>query len=166
MGKIKDYTVSSLNANDKITLSDGNTGATKNVLASSFAAIVGGAGTSLMYKAFLTQTGTDAPVATELVNTLGITVDWTYVGVGWYEADISSIADDTNSIINGKAPWTGTKTTQEFISNGATSEYVLFSYLQAGVATIRVIDTNSINTQLGTALGNGGKYLVTIEVYQ
>jgi hypothetical protein len=38
------------------------------------------------YKAILTQTGTSAPVPTVLVNTLGegITIDWTYTGVGAY----------------------------------------------------------------------------------
>lgn len=166
MGKIKDYTLSSLNANDEITLSDGNTGATKNVLASSFAAVTGGAGTSLMYKAFLTQTGNNAPVATELVNTLGITVDWVYDGVGQYSADISSISDDTNTIINNTAPLTGTRIIQQGIGNLYTPDYVIFTYVSQGVVNIQVKDSVSVDKQLGTALGNGGQYLVTIEVYQ
>ena len=38
------------------------------------------------YKAILTQSGTNAPVPTVLVNTLGegITIDWTYSAVGSY----------------------------------------------------------------------------------
>lgn len=38
------------------------------------------------YKAILTQSGTNAPVPTVLVNTLGegITINWTYSGVGSY----------------------------------------------------------------------------------
>lgn len=39
-----------------------------------------------VYVALLTQTGTDAPVATVLKNTLGGTVVWSYLGVGSYEA--------------------------------------------------------------------------------
>jgi hypothetical protein len=36
------------------------------------------------YVALLTQTGTDAPVATVLENTLGVTPTYTYEGVGQY----------------------------------------------------------------------------------
>ena len=43
------------------------------------------------YKAILTQTGTSAPVANVLVNTLGegISIDWTYTGVGSYVATLT-----------------------------------------------------------------------------
>lgn len=37
-----------------------------------------------VYVALLTQTGTDAPVATVLKNTLGVTPVWTYTNVGVY----------------------------------------------------------------------------------
>ena len=40
--------------------------------------------TPKVYKALLTQTGTDAPVATVLVNTLSGTPVWSYFGVGRY----------------------------------------------------------------------------------
>ena len=40
------------------------------------------------YKALLTQTGTDAPVATVLQNTLGGTVVWTRNGVGSYQGTL------------------------------------------------------------------------------
>lgn len=42
-----------------------------------------------MYLALLTQSGTNAPVATVLVNTLGGTVVWGYVDVGVYSATLS-----------------------------------------------------------------------------
>jgi hypothetical protein len=41
-----------------------------------------------IYVATLTQTGTDAPVATEVYNTIGAIV-WTYVGVGEYAATLT-----------------------------------------------------------------------------
>lgn len=44
----------------------------------------GGAASYLVYTALLTQSGTSAPVATVLENTLGGTVVWTYVDVGTY----------------------------------------------------------------------------------
>ncbi len=41
-----------------------------------------------VYKALLTQSGTDAPVATVLENTLGGTVVWEYRGVGTYRGQL------------------------------------------------------------------------------
>lgn len=43
----------------------------------------------LVYTALLTQSGTDAPVATVLENTLGGTVTWSYVGAGSYRATLT-----------------------------------------------------------------------------
>jgi len=43
-----------------------------------------------IYTAILNQTGTDAPVATVTENTLGGTVVWSYVGVGDYQATLTS----------------------------------------------------------------------------
>lgn len=37
-----------------------------------------------VYTALLTQSGTDAPVATVLENTLGVTPVWSYIGTGHY----------------------------------------------------------------------------------
>lgn len=42
-----------------------------------------------VYKAFLTQTGTNAPVATVVENTLGGTPVWSYFGVGTYELTLA-----------------------------------------------------------------------------
>jgi hypothetical protein len=44
-----------------------------------------------VYTALLTQTGTDAPVATVLENTLGGTVVWSYFGLGDYFATLSGV---------------------------------------------------------------------------
>ena len=43
-----------------------------------------------VYTALLTQTGTNAPVATVLQNTTGGTIAWSYSNVGIYVATISS----------------------------------------------------------------------------
>jgi len=56
------------------------------------------------YVALLTQTGTDAPVATVLENSLGGTVVWSYNGVGAYRAILSGAfpSDKVNvQIANG-----------------------------------------------------------------
>jgi len=43
-----------------------------------------------VYRALLTQTGTDAPVATVLENTLGADVTWDYDDAGRYRVTLSS----------------------------------------------------------------------------
>lgn len=43
-----------------------------------------------VYTALITQSGTDAPIANVLENTLGTTVTWTRVGAGYYKATIST----------------------------------------------------------------------------
>ena len=59
-----------------------------------------------IYMALLTQSGTDAPVATVLQNTLGGTVVWTYNGNGSYIATLSGAfpASKTWLIINNTQP--------------------------------------------------------------
>lgn len=42
-----------------------------------------------VYTALMTQSGTSAPTATVLQNTLGGTVVWSYVGVGYYQATLT-----------------------------------------------------------------------------
>lgn len=49
----------------------------------------GGGASYLVYTALLTQSGTSAPVATVLENTLGGTVVWSYSDVGTYLGNIS-----------------------------------------------------------------------------
>jgi hypothetical protein len=54
----------------------------------------------LRYKALLTQTGTDAPVATVLENSLGATISFTYIDAGTYKIVSSSpILLDAKTIV-------------------------------------------------------------------
>lgn len=57
----------------------------------------------LVYRALLTQTGTDAPTATVLENTLGGTVVWTYNSAGSYKATLTGAftADKTFLFFGG-----------------------------------------------------------------
>lgn len=47
------------------------------------------------YVALLTQSGTSAPVATVLENTLGFDVTWQYAGVGYYRANNTGFTEKT-----------------------------------------------------------------------
>ncbi len=52
------------------------------------------------YVALLTQTGTDAPVATVLENTLGGTVVWTYTDAGEYLATLVGVFTANKTAVN------------------------------------------------------------------
>ena len=63
------------------------------------------AGGVKVYRALLTQTGTDAPVATVLENTLGGEVVWSYTNVGDYLATLSGAFTANKTFVlltNGK----------------------------------------------------------------
>lgn len=52
-----------------------------------------------VYVALLTQTGTDAPTAIVLENTLGGTVVWTRNGTGYYKGTLSNAFPSTKSTV-------------------------------------------------------------------
>lgn len=53
----------------------------------------------LVYTALLTQSGTDAPVATVLENTLGVVPVWSYDDVGYYKLTSAGIFTDNKTFI-------------------------------------------------------------------
>lgn len=66
-----------------------------------------------VYRALLTQTGTDAPVATVLENTLGGTVVWTRSGAGDYQGTLSGAFTANKTVLNsgrGKIAMEGSST--------------------------------------------------------
>ena len=76
-----------------------------------------------VYTAILNQSGTNAPVATVLQNTLGCTVSYAYSGVGWYTVTLSSPL-----MISGKTAF--------FSQNPAFSPIVLFELSQSDVSNL------------------------------
>jgi len=52
-----------------------------------------------VYTALLTQSGTDAPVATVLENTLGGTLVWTRYSAGIYKATLSSVFTENKTVV-------------------------------------------------------------------
>ena len=57
-----------------------------------------GGSSYLVYSALLTQSGTDAPVATVLENTLGGTVVWTRDGAGAYFATLTGVFTNNKTV--------------------------------------------------------------------
>jgi hypothetical protein len=96
MGKINNYSVESVNPGDKILCSDVSTGDTKNVTAQSISDLTTSA---TVYRAYITQSGSAAPVATLLPgNTL--TGTWQCTSTGTYVfTSTGSFADVKVSVI-------------------------------------------------------------------
>lgn len=102
------------------------------------------------YVAFLTQTGTDAPVATVLSNNLSGPIVWTYVGVGSYLGTLASAFPTTTAII---------------------PQYSSPEVLAADGDRVRILrasaNTVTIDTYTGGVVANAvlSGFLVTIRVY-
>jgi hypothetical protein len=59
----------------------------------------GGTGVAKVYEALLSQSGTNAPTATVLTNTLGGTVVWTYDGVGIYLGTLTGAFTSAKTVV-------------------------------------------------------------------
>ena len=98
-----------------------------------------------VYAALLTQTGTNAPVVTELKNNTGATFTWTRFATGQYraESNISVFtANKTAAVfnlgcINGSATWKRLSDTFFQIETGTTVSN-LDSFLSNGYLEIRI----------------------------
>jgi len=104
---------------------------TNNVSISSLASLIntGFDGGYKVYTALITQTGTDAPVATVLQNTTGGTIAWSYSNVGIYVATISD------------ATYTANKTAVLISSGGVSNSTVKSSVVNSTTAlTVYQVD--------------------------
>ena len=98
-----------------------------------------------VYTALLTQTGTDAPVATVLENTLGGDVTWTYDDIGSYFAitnglfvgDVGGFVQDTNVCFRGLQKFS------DSIVSLATLDPI--SYFTDGLLTNAIIEIRVYN---------------------
>ena len=113
----------------------------------------------LVYTALLTQTGTDAPVATVLENTLGGTVVWSYVSTGTYRATLASAFTADKTVIPGFADITdNTRRTQ--YNYDADDYFIGASIISTSIIELSVVD--------GVLIPNNGKltsYFFEIRVY-
>lgn len=108
IGRVKDVVTNSDALADIRYDSNGNvfqTLKTSMTLAAVLAAINTGGNIPLVYKALLTQSGTSAPTAAVLENSLGGTLVWTYDAVGQYTGTLAGVftADKTFLMINNQA---------------------------------------------------------------
>lgn len=119
---------------------------------SGFGDIVGDNSGVKIYRALLTQTGTDAPVATVLENTLGGTLVWTRSQAGNYVGTLAGAFPDADKI------WCN----DPVQNNGG--DINTFSYLYRQSADAVVLFTTNTVGDTAIDLGNGGNYALRLEI--
>lgn len=89
-----------------------------------------------IYKALVSQTGTNDPVVTEIENTTGSTFTFTRVAQGEYRIDISPALTDLNKV-------------QVFISLGLASGNRTITFPITSLSSDRIDFTSTFNDGLG-----------------
>lgn len=139
MAKINNYALSELKVNDKLLASDGDTGATKNVSPEDVADLNGGA---TIYRAFLSQSGTNAPIAVVVgPNTIGDII-WTRSTTGIY---VGTLANAFQGYVALTSKASGSIISLAY-SN--TSGAINISSLYNGVATDNILSNHYIEIRV------------------
>jgi hypothetical protein len=148
------------------TYSNGSTLAYYETQSATWADLKSGlAGGKKVYKALLTQTGTDAPVATVLENTLSGTPVWSYDGVGLYYLTLSGEFPDINKIFTGFCDWSDVSGTFLPLSNGSSIVgYYTFYYGDANKMQLYIVDNTFTPANLGSLVGTS-RLGIQFEVY-
>ena len=113
-----------------------------------------GGASYLVYTALLTQSGTSAPVATVLENTLGATPTFSYVGVGSYTINCSSCFDATYTAALNSSCYD--------FGNGAAAIVLLDRYNAGDASAIYISVYDAANAAADELLNNT---LIEIHVY-
>ncbi len=106
-----------------------------------------------VYRALLSQTDSDAPVATVLENTMGGTVVWTYSDVGTYAGTLAGAFTVDKTFCDGDTSW--------FNSSDLTGAYVAY-FAPSGTGNSVLLSTGIAATLSDGLLAN---YAVEIIVY-
>jgi hypothetical protein len=88
-----------VDSNDYFEIVDGASNTYKKIKGTNVSGGVGGSSPKV-YRALLTQTGTDAPVATVLENTLGGVPVWTREDVGRYVLTLNGCFTENKTFVN------------------------------------------------------------------
>lgn len=118
-----------------------------------------GGASYLVYTALLTQSGTDAPVATVLENTLGGTVVWSYVSTGTYRATLSG-AFTSNKTVLPFFPNTSDNTRR--IQTNEDGDDVFYGI---GIISTSVVEMSIVDGNLSPVNAKINNFLFEIRVY-
>lgn len=97
-----------------------------------------------VYKALLTQTGTNAPVATVLENTLGGSIVWSYISVGEYLGTLNgAFTDNKVFILNTQKSVGGDRAVNVFRENN-NSVKVITARISTGLTQNDILVGDSV----------------------
>lgn len=97
-----------------------------------------------IYRALLTQTGTDAPVVTEFENTLNGTVVWTRVSVGLYRGTLAGAFPDANTVLQTPVQHVDL-VNDAWVITQVTTDYLEVSAYDGGVPADGAIDARPLS---------------------
>ena len=138
MGKIKDYVVSALKLTDKMLASDGDTGATKNILVEDI--FNGGIDT---YWVNISQSSTSAPTVVDLGSYNFGTVVWTRDIAGTYTGTLAgAFPDDTKLSITLQS-----KSGFAYCTVGEPDTIRIFTKNESGVLTDGLLSNCTLKVQ-------------------
>lgn len=130
--------------------------------------ITGGSSSYLVYSALLTQSGTDAPVATVLQNTLGGTVVWTRNSTGQYLGTLAGAFTLNKTVVPPFDSGNPGGAVNIPIANSLPNSfyYNITTLASADTVQISVYDDTYTSVDLSTALaGWDTKIFIEIRVY-
>lgn len=119
-----------------------------------------------VYTALLTQSGTDAPVATVLENTLGGTVVWTRQSAGIYNATLVGAFTENKTYIQNSGDWNGNGNPYiPIVGSGGVLGY--YSLYRTSVNTIQLhsVNASGVSTELSTIIDATIISLPKVEIY-
>jgi hypothetical protein len=150
----------------------GYNGGTFSEKSGSTVSAIGGGSSSgpKVYKALLTQTGTDNPVATILINTLSGEPVWTRFEIA------PSIQNPTTTIgynltLNGEflvvsvVTWGSSTIKIPIVSASSELGHYVFYRTDDSVLTLQAYDTSFNSVDLSSLLSSGSNILIEFEVY-
>lgn len=111
------------------------------------------------YVALLTQTGTNAPVATVLKNTLGGTVVWTRNAIGDYRGTLENAFPDDKTTLGNGVDAAGITILEDY----ANDQRTIITRLSTNV--LKVSNLNTLGTVAGPVDEIFSPALIKIEVY-
>lgn len=116
-----------------------------------------------VYRALLTQNGTNNPVANVLENTFGSNPSWERVQAGSYTAIFPVSLDTNKTIINNGSSFLGNTTSVGVLSDlGGTFYYTYFDFYDTEVY-LRIYPSTFVGlTEMSTALGTTPLYVEII----
>jgi hypothetical protein len=137
------------NINELINNARNNTEVSLDIVLEDLISLGGSGGDSRPYKvytALLTQSGTNAPVATVLENTLGGDIVWSYDSIGTYSIFSAVFTENTFVILGNRTEEVSANTKQGY--NPSINQVLLYTFYLGESGTVDYNDNIFLNTSI------------------